>query len=108
MRVRQQKTEGTIMEDVQREMPKYQSHKQVWALKIKAIVLDSDLAKETNRETDGSATITPEEEGYAPFKVDAEYVRKHKPFVGGYYVVYKDGYKSFSPAEAFEEGNTKL
>lgn len=96
------------MEDVQIEMPKYQSHKQVWALKIKAIVLDSELAKETNRETDGSATITPEEEGYAPFEVDAEYVRKHKPLVGGYYVVYKDGYKSFSPAEAFEEGNTKL
>lgn len=96
------------MEDVSKEMPKYQSHKQVWALKIKAIVYDSELAKETNRETDGSATITPEEEGYAPFKVDHEYVEKHKPFVGGYYVVYKDGYKSFSPAEAFEGGYTKL
>ena len=96
------------MDNVQVEMPKYQSHKQVWALKIKAIVLDSELAKEANRETDGSATITPEEEGYAPFKVDHEYVRKHNPQVGGYYVVYKDGYKSFSPAEAFEEGYTKL
>jgi hypothetical protein len=29
---------------------------------------------------------------------------KHKPEVGGYYVVYKEGYKSFSPAGAFEEG----
>ncbi|MFH2029795.1 MAG: hypothetical protein ABIJ40_04095 [Bacteroidota bacterium] len=96
------------MENAQTEMPKYQSHKQVWALKIKEVVFDSDLAKETNRETDGSATITPEDEGYAPFKVDREYVRKHSPKVGGYYVVYKDGYKSFSPAEAFEEGYTKL
>jgi len=96
------------MDNVSVEMPKYQSHKQVWALKIKAIVFDSELAKETNRETDGSATITPEEEGYAPFKVNHEYVRKHNPQVGGYYVVYKDGYKSFSPAEAFEEGYTKL
>lgn len=90
------------------EMPRYRSHKEVWGLKIKSIVFDSDLARETGRETDGSAIITPEEDGYAPFKVDASYVRKHNPVVGGYYVVYKDGYKSFSPAEAFEEGNTKI
>jgi hypothetical protein len=86
------------------EMPKYKCHKEVWALKIKEIVFDNDLAKETNRETDGSATITPEEEGYTPFKVDFDYVRKHKPEVGGYYVVYKGGYKSWSPAQEFEEG----
>ena len=69
---------------------------------------DSKLASEENRETDGSAIITPEEEGYAPFKVNHEYVRKHNPQVGGYYVVYKDGYKSWSPAEVFEKGYTKL
>jgi hypothetical protein len=33
---------------------------------------------------------------------------KHKPEVGGYYVVYKDGYRSFSPAEAFETGYEKI
>lgn len=94
---------------IQVEMPKYQSHKKVWALKIKAIVFDSDLAKEDgNRETDGSATITPEEEGYAPFKVDSMYVHKHKPQAGGYYVVYNDGYKSWSPSDAFEEGYTRV
>ena len=86
------------------EMPKYKCIKDVWALKIKSIVFDSDLASQTGRETDGSATITPEEEYYAPFKVDSSYVRKHNPVAGGYYVVYKDGYKSFSPASAFEEG----
>lgn len=88
----------------EREMPKYQSHKIVYALKIKAIVFDVDLAKAEGRETDGSAMITPEEDGYAPFKVDFDYVRKHQPKAGGYYVVYKDGYKSWSPAKAFEEG----
>ena len=31
-------------------------------------------------------------------------MEKHKPHAGGYYVVYDDGYKSFSPAKAFEEG----
>ena len=86
------------------EMPKYKCIKDVWALKIKSIVFDSDLASQTGRETDGSATITPEEEYYAPFKVDSSYVRKHNPIAGGYYVMYKDGYKSFSPATAFEEG----
>ena len=91
--------------NTQREMPQYQSHKKVWALKIAAIKRDGEGE---NRETDGSAMITPEEEGYAPFRVDQEYMRKHKPEVGGYYIVYKDGYKSWSPAEAFEEGYTKL
>ena len=28
--------------------------------------------------------------------------------VGGYYVVYEDGYKSFSPAEAFESGYKRV
>lgn len=94
--------------EVSMQMPKYACHKQVWALKIKEIILDSDLAKESNRETDGSATIIPEDEKYAPFKVDGYYVRKHNPQIGGYYVVYKDGYKSWSPATEFEEGYTKI
>jgi len=89
-------------------MPRYKSHKTVWALKIKEIVKDSDLAQKENRETDGSAVITPEDKGYGPFRVDHEYMRKHNPQVGGYYVVYADGYKSFSPAKAFEEGYTRI
>lgn len=87
------------------EMPKYKCYKEVWALKIAKIVRDGEGE---NRESDGSATITPEESQYAPFKVDHDYMFKHKPEVGGYYVVYKDGYKSFSPAEAFESGYEKI
>ena len=90
------------------EMPKYRSHKVVRALKIKSVELDSDKAQAENRETDGSAIITPEEEGFAPFRVDFEYVRKHNPQAGGYYVVYPDGYKSWSPAKAFEEGYSRI
>ena len=88
---------------ITREMPKYQSHKKVWALKIKSIVIVRDGE---NRESDGSAMITPKEEGYASFEVDCEYMHKHKPQVGGYFVQYKGGYKSFSPAKEFEEGYT--
>ncbi len=79
-------------------MPRYQCHKQVWALKIVAI----------NPIADGTALLTPADEGYAPFEVDAASLRKHKPEAGGYYVVYDDGYKSFSPAKAFEEGYTRI
>jgi hypothetical protein len=32
---------------------------------------------------------------------------KHAPQVGGYYVRYPDGYESWSPAKAFEEGYTE-
>lgn len=88
-----------------RAIPAYKSHKIVHALKIAAIKRDGEGE---NREGDGSAMITPVEEGYAPFKVNHEYMRKHAPQVGGYYVVYPDGYKSWSPAEAFEGGYTKV
>jgi len=90
--------------DTQKEMPRYKCHKQVWALKIAKIENDLDKAKEENRETDGSAIITPTEEGYGAFRVDNQFMHKHKPEVGGYFVRYKEGYQSFSPAAAFEEG----
>ena len=90
------------------EMPKYRSHKEVWALKIAAIDRDSDKARAEGRETDGSAMITPSDVGYAPFRVKSDYMRKHDPQVGGYYVVYEDGYASWSPAEAFENGYARV
>jgi hypothetical protein len=88
----------------QAEMPRYLCHKKVWALKIADI---KDPTKPGN-ETDGSRIITPADAGFAPFRVDHAYVQKHKLEVGGYYVVYADGYKSFSPAKAFEDGYTRV
>jgi hypothetical protein len=90
-----------------REMPKYKSHKEVWALKIKSIHRDYDDLV-ASKENDGSGIITPEDEGYEPFRVDKDYLQKHDPVNGGYFVVYEDGYKSFSPADAFEKGNTLI
>ena len=89
----------------QMEMPKYKCHKEVWAFKIKSIVMDG--AGE-NRETDGSAMMTPCESRFAPIRLSPEYMRKHKPEVGGYYVRYKGGYDSYSPAKAFEDGYTPV
>lgn len=82
---------------VQREMPKYKCHKEVWAIKISGI---TDMF--------GKDCILPSEKGYGPIPVSREYMEKHKPQAGGYYVVYSDGYKSYSPADAFESGYTLI
>lgn len=36
--------------------------------------------------------------------VPMEYLHRHKPEIGGYYVRYADGYSSYSPAQPFEQG----
>jgi len=92
----------------EQEMPKYKCHKEVWALKIAGIEFETSTTDDEGHRVDGGATIIPADEGYASFRVDAEYINKHKPQIGGYYVVYEGGYKSFSPAEAFENGYTKI
>lgn len=80
--------------------PKYRSHKEVWALKIAEIVAPVG--------GDDARLIVPWDSRYAPFQVDGLYMTRHQPVVGGYVVVYADGYRSFSPAEAFEQGNTPI
>lgn len=99
----QQKQEQLEESRPVREMPRYQSHKKVWALKIREIRLP-----ETFHESNKSRWIVPFEDGYDSFAVNGEYMEKHKPEVGGYFVQYEDGYKSFSPAQAFEAGYTLL
>ncbi|HLG97188.1 MAG TPA: hypothetical protein VKX49_12825 [Bryobacteraceae bacterium] len=54
------------------------------------------------------ALIVPEDPQIFPFRVTGKYYRKHQPQPGGYFVVYEDGYESFSPAKAFEEGYTRI
>jgi len=89
-------------------MPRYQCHKKVWALKIAALEFDED----------GSARIAPANDGphdmYAPFAVK-DFRRKYhggipgdRDFDLGYFVQYDDGYVSWSPTQAFEEGYTRL
>lgn len=114
-------------------MPRYKCHKEVWALKIKAIepekppdfigavckgsyALGSACGQcerckwELNHERHGvlGAFVVPEDEGYPRVFVTRAYLTKHDPQPGGYYVGYDDGYVSVSPAEAFEGGYTRL
>ena len=90
-----------MSDSVQREMPRYRSHKEVWALKIAEVI-------KTNGDDGPSVILRFEDEGYAPKEVTLIYVAKHDPKPGGYYVVYKGGYESWSPAEAFESGYTRI
>jgi hypothetical protein len=86
---------------VERELPKYRCHKIVHAFKIERV----NDPTEPGNESDGSRILCGE--GYV-LRVNHEYVRKHKPEVGGYLVIYEDGYQSFSPAKAFEDGYTRI
>lgn len=79
------------------DLPKYYSHKIVEAFQIATIAVQPD----------GSAIIGNKPD-VSPFIVSATYVSKHRPLQGGYYVRYEDGYESWSPAKAFEEGYTPI
>ena len=85
---------------VSAQMPRYVCHKHVHALKLKAVVITPD----------GNADVQPEGDVYADFLVtDKEVVgrlRQASAEDPGYYVVYEDGYVSWSPTKAFEEGYT--
>ena len=83
------------------ELPRYKSHKTVWALKIKAITIVPG-----GDENNINWYLHPDDIGYGPVAVTNEWRIKFAPQAGGYYVQYKDGYASYSPATAFEEGNT--
>ena len=95
------------MTTVSAEMPKYKCHKEVWALKIASI--EQSPAEQEN-DCGGTWDITPADTGFAKFSVPHEFVTKHKPEAGGYFVVYAlipgetESYTSYSPAEAFESG----
>jgi len=81
-------------------MPKYVCHKTVHALKI--VALEIDLS---------SWILIPEDRAFLPLEVTQEWCRKHeidRTKLPGYYVVYEDGYTSWSPIEAFEKGYTLI
>ncbi len=76
-------------------LPLYKCHKEVRALKIAGYHFDGD-----------GPVILPDDPRFPPFRVSLAYMQKHQPKAGGYYVLYADGYESFSPAKAFEDGYT--
>jgi hypothetical protein len=78
-----------------RELPKYKSYKEVWALEI---------AKVIRHEEGGDYGVSFKEGGFAPVALPPEMFSRYTPVPGDFYVVYADGYRSFSPRKAFLEG----
>jgi hypothetical protein len=84
------------------ELPKYRCHKEVWALKIKEIAPGRADGKGPGQ------TLHFVDQRYAPRSMDELWISKNNPQEGGYWVQYKGGYESYSPADAFEEGYTLI
>jgi hypothetical protein len=83
-------------------MPAYRSHKKVWALKITSV---EDNGTDTTTEENPIVTVHFD----SPFAPQRFNLRgKPTPAPGWYMVQYEDGYTSFSPAEAFESGYTRI
>lgn len=75
------------------EMPCYQSHKKVHALKIKHI---------------SGKLMLFDDERYMPITASNSLFVRYTPVPGDYYIVYDDGYESISPAKVFEDGYTLI
>lgn len=87
-------------EGTEGQMPLYRSHKRVRALKIAALAPDAE----------DSARVTPAEEGFAPFVTRPGWMSRFGGSVAdlGYYVVYEDGFSSWSPTAAFDGGYSRI
>lgn len=76
-------------------LSRFQCHKVVRAGKIVAIT-EAGLMVETMPHAGITIEVSP------------EWFMKHQPETGGYFVVYDDGYESYSPAAAFEGGYSRV
>lgn len=75
-------------------LPLYRSHKLVRAAMITQVTPIMATERGARLSLQGTGSV----------EVSEEYLVKHKPYDGGYFVVYADGYQSFSPAAPFEAG----
>jgi hypothetical protein len=77
----------------EKPFPLYKCHKEVRAEKILGVI-----------PVDGTGGAILYFDKYPSVPVDHHFMAKHNPSTGGYYVIYQDGYTSWSPGPAFEEG----
>ena len=91
-------------ESAQIELPKYKCHKEVWGLQIKDI---TGFPSQDEEDT-GRRKLHFFREEYGPIEIDVKIFDKHRPKEGWYYVIYKGGYISFSPAKEFEDGYSEI
>ena len=80
-------------------MKTYQCHKKVEAFQIASTIEDAArFGKVLLRSANGEDAV----------EVNDAWVNRHNPKIGGYVVIYSDGYKSYSPQEVFESGYTVI
>lgn len=79
-------------------LPQWKCHKVVQAGKITFMAKD-----EPNQ-----LLMVHAEPSNMPFAVPLDFLHRHNPERGGYFVVYEDGYISYSPADVFEAGYHEL
>lgn len=88
------------------DLPLYRSHKLVRAARIHSIHPASGVGNHT------LVLALPQPGALVSTNVTNDWLEKRVPegkqAIGGYYVVYDDGYDSWSPANKFEEGNSLL
>lgn len=80
------------------QMPMFVSCKLVGALRIKAIA-------EARQNDEDGAFLHFEDRNFAPRFMSADWIDKRGAKAGGWLVSYADGYLSWSPAAAFENGS---
>jgi hypothetical protein len=78
----------------------YVCHKTVRAMQIAEI-----HPGRADKRGPGSTLRSPDGE---EFSVSDKWTQKHNPQEGGYFVLYADGYESYSPRDAFESGYTLI
>lgn len=76
-------------------LPEYQCHKCVKAAKIVSV----------DPESPALHMMTPDG-GFIVHHVGHRWLLDHRPEKGGYFVLYADGYASYSPKSPFESGYT--
>ena len=84
-------------------LPRYKCHKEVSTLKIQQVVED-------HINPEKPFTVYFDDPHFAPVQVTKAWADRFPWHLKdpGYYVVYEDGYTSWSPTKAFEEGYTLI
>jgi len=86
---------------VERQMPRYICHKRVWALEIASVGNYSYTQEPTPNHALVREVCFADQTNA---KIPDEVFRRYVPQPGDFYIVYEDGYKSFSPRKQFLDG----
>ena len=86
-------------------LPRWKCHKEVWGDRIKEIRELGPNDELFSTEDSGLRWIL---DCGGRISVKRSLIGRGRPVVGDYYVRYEDGYESWSPAKAFEDGYTRI